>query len=66
MDFISAIEENLGIKAKKEFLGMQPGDVSATSADTSSLEDWTGFKPNTSIKQGISEFLSWYKEFYKY
>ena len=66
MDFISAIEENLGINAKKEFLGMQPGDVSATSADTSSLEDWTGFKPNTSIKQGISEFLSWYKEFYKY
>ena len=66
MDFISAIEENLGIKAKKEFLGMQPGDVSATSADTSSLEEWTGFKPNTSIKQGISEFLSWYKEFYKY
>ena len=66
MDFISAIEENLGIKAKKEFLGMQPGDVSATSADTSSLEDWTGFKPNTPIKQGISEFLSWYKEFYKY
>ena len=66
MDFIKAIEENLGIKAKKEFLGMQPGDVSATSADTSSLEEWTGFKPNTSIKQGISEFLSWYKEFYKY
>ena len=66
MDFISAIEENLGIKAKKEFLEMQPGDVSATAADTSSLEEWIGFKPNTSIKQGISNFLSWYKEFYRY
>ena len=66
MDFISAIEENLGIKAKKEFLEMQPGDVSATAADTSSLEEWIDFKPNTSIKKGISNFLSWYKEFYRY
>ena len=57
---------NLGIKAKKEFLEMQPGDVSATAADTSSLEEWIDFKPNTSIKKGISNFLSWYKEFYRY
>ena len=66
MDFISAIEENLGIKAKKEFLEMQPGDVSATAADTSSLEEWIDFKPNPSTKKGISNFLSWYKEFYRY
>ncbi len=66
MDFIKALEEKLGINAKKEFLGMQPGDVSSTSADTSSLEDWTGFKPNTSIKEGIEGFVDWYKSFYKY
>ena len=66
MEFIKAIEDKLGIKAQKEFLEMQPGDVSSTYADTSSLEDWTGFKPNTSIKKGISEFVDWYKSFYKY
>ena len=66
MDFIKALEEKLGINAKKEFLGMQPGDVSSTSADTSSLEDWTGFKPNTSIKERIEGFVDWYKSFYKY
>ena len=66
MEFITAIEDTLGIKANKEFQGMQPGDVSSTSADTSSLEDWTGFKPNTSIKKGIKEFVAWYKSFYKY
>jgi len=64
MDFINEIEKNLGIKAKKEFCEMQPGDVSSTSAETYSLEKWIGFKPNTSISKGISEFIDWYKKFY--
>ena len=43
---------------------MQPGDVESTSADTSSLEEWTGFKPLTSIQKGVFEFIKWYKEYY--
>lgn len=65
MVFIDEIEKNLGIKAKKEFCEMQPGDVSCTSAETYELEKWIGFKPNTSINKGISEFVNWYKKFYK-
>tara|TARA_A100001388_G_scaffold261007_1_gene229556 strand:- start:1332 stop:2354 length:1023 start_codon:yes stop_codon:yes gene_type:complete len=65
MDFINEIEKNLGIEAKKDFCAMQPGDVSCTAADTSKLERWIGFKPNTPIKKGISEFINWYKNFYK-
>ena len=66
MEFINEIEKNLGIKAKKVFCEMQPGDVSCTAADTSELERWISFKPNTSIQKGISEFINWYKNFYKY
>ena len=64
MDFINAIEKNLGIEAKKDYYEMQPGDVSCTSADTSQLENWINFKPNTSVNKGISEFINWYKDFY--
>ena len=64
MDFISTIEEILGRKAKKEFLDMQPGDVASTSADTALLEKWIGFKPKTSVKEGIKKFIDWYKDFY--
>ena len=65
MDFINEIEKNLGIEAKKDFCMMQPGDVSSTSADTHKLEEWISFKPNTSIQKGISEFINWYRNFYK-
>tara|TARA_B100000212_G_C27319513_1_gene509483 strand:+ start:41 stop:1069 length:1029 start_codon:yes stop_codon:yes gene_type:complete len=64
MDYIFAIERELDIVAKKEFLPMQPGDVKVTAADTSLLEDWVNFKPNTSISVGVSRFISWYKKFY--
>ena len=66
MEFISEIENSLGIKAKKEFLEMQPGDVANTFADTSALEKWINFKPNTSVKDGITEFIKWYKKFFHY
>ncbi len=66
MDYINEIEEALGKKAIKEYLPMQPGDVKATSADTSKLENWINFKPNTSIKNGVTEFVKWYKDYYKY
>ena len=64
MDYIFAIERELDIVAKKEFLPMQPGDVKVTAADTSLLEDWVNFKPSTSISFGVSRFISWYKKFY--
>ena len=65
MEYISAIEEAIGGKAKINFLPMQMGDVKSTSADTSALEEWVKFKPNTSIKEGILKFVDWYKIFYK-
>ena len=64
MSYIEALENALGIIATKEFLPMQPGDVPATAADTSALEAWTGFKPNTSVADGVARFVSWYREFY--
>jgi len=63
--FIEVIEENLGIEAKKNFLPMQAGDVEATFADVSSLTKDVGFKPSTTIEEGIAKFIQWYKKFYK-
>ena len=64
MEFIAAMEESLGITAQKNFLPMQPGDVPATAADTDRLDAWVGFKPNTPIRQGVSQFVSWYRDYY--
>ena len=65
MNYIEAVETALGITAKKQFMPMQPGDVPATAADTSALEAWTGFKPNTSVCDGVARFVNWYREFYR-
>ena len=65
MDYIKAIEESLNMKAEIIFEDIQPGDVLATSADTSELEKWIGFKPKTSIEHGVKEFTKWYKSYYK-
>ena len=64
MDFINTIEKHLGIEAKKEFLPMQPGDVKATYADIDDLTEATGFKPSTTIDQGIKKFVDWYMGYY--
>ena len=66
MDYIDAIEKELCLDAKKIFLPMQQGDVPATESDSSELEDWINFKPNTSIKSGVKNFIKWYKDFYGY
>ena len=66
MKFIEALEKEIGIEAEKEFLEMQPGDVQLTSANTNSVELFTGFKPNTDIQVGVRNFVNWYKDFYKY
>ena len=61
--FIEVLEDNLGVKAIRNFKPMQPGDVESTISDTQVLERWIGFKPNTSIEKGISNFVNWYKDF---
>ncbi|MGW9686021.1 NAD-dependent epimerase [Flagellimonas sp. 2504JD1-5] len=64
MDFIQAIEECLGIKAKKDMLPMQPGDVIRTWADVNDLIADYDYRPNTPIKEGIAHFIDWYKSYY--
>ncbi|CAI1623806.1 NAD-dependent epimerase [Serratia liquefaciens] len=65
MKYISALEQALGIEASKNMLPMQPGDVLDTSADTAELYRVIGFKPETSVEEGVKRFVEWYKSFYK-
>lgn len=65
MDYIHALEKALGMEAKKNFLPMQPGDVPATSADTSELDAWVGFKPSTPVEMGVKRFYEWYQRHYR-
>lgn len=64
MDFVNAIEKALGKQAIKNMLPMQPGDVPSTCADVSALEQDVGFKPSTSVQDGIDRFVAWYREYY--
>ena len=63
--FIEVMEQALGREAIKDFQPMQPGDVVATAADTSALEQWVGFKPSTSIETGVDAFARWYRGYFK-
>ncbi len=65
MNFIEAIEEAIDKKAEKIMLPMQIGDVPATWADTSDLENDFNYKPDTSVKEGIKKFIEWYVKYYK-
>jgi UDP-glucuronate 4-epimerase len=65
LDFIDTLEANLGIKAKKNFLPMQAGDVNVTFADTSDLVDMVHYKPKINLSEGVSRFMDWYLSFYK-
>jgi UDP-glucuronate 4-epimerase len=64
MELISIIEEKLGRKAEKNFLPLQPGDVSETYADIEKTQRVLGFNPKTSIMEGVEEFIKWYKTYY--
>ena len=64
MDYIGALEDALGMTAKKNMMPMQPGDVPATSADTSELRDWVGFAPHTDVRDGVQRFVDWYIGYY--
>ena len=63
--FIEILENELGIKAVKNFLPMQPGDVESTAAKTDLLENWINFKPSTSINIGVSKFVKWYLDYFE-
>jgi UDP-glucuronate 4-epimerase len=63
-DFIAAIETATGKKARKEMLPLQPGDVPDTFADSSALQQSVGYKPATSVDEGVNRFVQWYREYY--
>lgn len=65
LDFVKAIEAELGIEAKKNFRGMQPGDVYQTYADTRDLFEATGYTPKVGVQEGVANFVRWYREYYK-
>ncbi|MDJ1652724.1 NAD-dependent epimerase [Raoultella sp. Ech2A] len=65
MDYITALEEALGMIAEKNMMPIQPGDVLETSADTKPLYELVGFKPQTTVKEGVQNFVDWYKAYYK-
>ncbi|MFS7359177.1 NAD-dependent epimerase [Rahnella inusitata] len=62
--YISALEKALGTEASKNLLPMQPGDVHETSADTQPLYEAINFKPETTVEQGVQNFVDWYRDFY--
>ena len=64
MDYINALEDALGITAKKNMLPLQAGDVLDTSADTAELYNLINFKPDTSVREGVKKFVSWYRDYY--
>jgi len=64
LDFVSYIEDALGIKASKQLLPLQPGDVNSTCADTSKLESFCGYKPSTPVKDAVDFFVKWYKNYF--
>jgi UDP-glucuronate 4-epimerase len=61
MDFIEAIEDSLGVKARRNYLPMQAGDVPATWADASLLHRLTGYRPATDYREGVARFVEWYR-----
>ena len=65
MDYIGALEHELGRTAEKEFLPMQPGDVPDTYADVDQLIQDVNYKPETTVQEGIKRFITWYRNYYK-
>ena len=63
-DFISEIEKNVGKKSTKIYEPIQPGDVEATHADISELSNATGYNPKINMKEGVRNFVNWYREYY--
>lgn len=64
MDFIEAIEDAIGKKAIRNYMDMQPGDVPATWANADLLQQLTGYQPETDVKEGVRQFVDWYRSYY--
>jgi len=64
LDFIDALEKSLGKKANRNMMPMQPGDVAATWADVSELQNLTGYQPKVGVEEGIERFVEWYRGYY--
>jgi len=64
-EFIDAIEASLGIKATRNLMDIQPGDVPATWADATLLQALTGYRPQTDVRHGIDRFVAWYRDYYQ-
>ena len=64
LDFIEAIEAECGVEAKRNYMDMQKGDVPATWANADLLKRLTGYKPETGYREGIRQFVSWYRDYY--
>ncbi|NTW53979.1 MAG: NAD-dependent epimerase [Chlorobaculum sp.] len=64
MDYIGAVEKALGKTIEKNLLPMQPGDVPSTYADVSDLVNDLGYKPETTVQEGVDRFITWYREFF--
>ena len=65
LDFVELLEEALSNKATKVFENIQPGDVESTYASTQNLEDWIGYRPLVTIKEGVNKFANWYLDYYQ-
>lgn len=64
LDFIDAIEQECGVKARRNYMPMQKGDVPATWANADLLRRLTGYQPQTGYREGIRQFVAWYREYY--
>ncbi|MEO1563278.1 MAG: NAD-dependent epimerase/dehydratase family protein [Pseudomonadota bacterium] len=65
LDFVDALEAEIGVKAIRNYMPMQTGDVPRTHADATLLQSLTGYKPETSVQEGIAKFVAWYREYYQ-
>jgi len=66
LDFITCLEKELNIKAKTNMMGMQPGDVPITFADTNKIKSQTNYLVKTKIETGVRRFVNWYKDYYSF
>jgi UDP-glucuronate 4-epimerase len=64
LDFVEAIEDALGMTATRNMMEMQKGDVPATWADATLLQDLTGYRPQTDVREGIKHFVAWFRDYY--
>jgi UDP-glucuronate 4-epimerase len=65
LDFITCVEDALGLKAQMNLLPMQDGDVPASHADVDALRDWVGYTPATDVRSGVARFVAWYRSYYR-